>query len=306
MSIKIIIIVLYMLFVGKNIISCYMNLIISRIKNFAELYSARLDVKEEILNKTLWGDYYLNTKTSKILKGAQEKAKKPLFVRLVLENLWEVYEVAARKDKEKLEKIVNSLGIKLTARDLRHTDYKVQLQAVCSQWLPLAQTVLSVVCRKLPSPKEIMIERAESLMCSQGRTFDMLPEKTKELRSAFVNCDPGSEAPTIVFVSKMFPMERSNLPMNKQRPLTNEELAERREIARRRHEARMLGEEVVENSGDAQTKQAASEEVDQEEHAFIAFARVFSGTLRVGQELFVLGPKHNPEIALKKVYVQIC
>ncbi|KAL0270767.1 UNVERIFIED_CONTAM: hypothetical protein PYX00_008065 [Menopon gallinae] len=272
------------------------------IRNFAKLYAAKLGVKEEILNKTLWGDYYLNTKTSKILKGAQEKAKKPLFVRFVLENLWEVYEVAARKDKEKLEKIINSLGIKLTTRDLRHTDYKVQLQAVCSQWLPLAETVLSVVCRKLPSPKEMMAEKAERLMCSQGRTFDMLPEKTKDLRSAFVNCDPGSEAPTIVFVSKMFPVERCNLPINKQRPLTNEELAERREIARRRHEARMLGQEVIETPGDTQTEEAApEEEVDQEEHVFVAFARVFSGTLREGQELFVLGPKHDPEIALKKI-----
>ena len=31
-----------------------------------------------------------------------------------------------------------------------------------------------------------------------------------------------------------------------------------------------------------------------EETAFIAFARVYSGTLRPGKEVYVLGPKHDP------------
>ena len=30
---------------------------------------------------------------------------------------------------------------------------------------------------------------------------------------------------------------------------------------------------------------------------FVAFARIFSGTLRKGQEIFVLGPKHDPSSA---------
>ena len=31
-----------------------------------------------------------------------------------------------------------------------------------------------------------------------------------------------------------------------------------------------------------------------DETAFIAFARVYSGTLRPGNEVYVLGPKHDP------------
>ena len=45
-----------------------------------------------ILKKTLWGDFYLNTKTRRIYKGAQSKGKKPLFVQFVLDNLWAVYD----------------------------------------------------------------------------------------------------------------------------------------------------------------------------------------------------------------------
>lgn len=53
--------------------------------------------------KVLWGDYYLNSKTKSIVKGAQEKAKKPLFVQFVLENIWNLYDlVLVRKDKEKI------------------------------------------------------------------------------------------------------------------------------------------------------------------------------------------------------------
>ena len=50
--------------------------------------------------------------------------------------------ITVRRDKDKLEKIVENLGIKLTTRDFKHNDCRVQLQAVCSQWLPIAKTLL--------------------------------------------------------------------------------------------------------------------------------------------------------------------
>jgi len=46
------------------------------------------------------------------------------------------------RDKEKIDKIVHSLGLKVSARDLSHSDTRVRLSAVCSQWLPLAHAVL--------------------------------------------------------------------------------------------------------------------------------------------------------------------
>lgn len=42
-------------------------------------------------------------------------------------------------------------------------------------------------------------------------------------------------------------------------------------------------------------------QVQSPEDVFIAFARVFSGTIKRGQELYVLGPKHEPQSALEKV-----
>ena len=47
-----------------------------------------------------------------------------------------------------------------------------------------------------------------------------------------------------------------------------------------------------------QNKPASDDPLDQ---VFIAFARVFSGTVKKGQKLYVLGPKHDPAKALQKV-----
>lgn len=49
------------------------------------------------------------------------------------------------RDKEKIEKIVTSLGLKIGARESRHTDPKVQLNAICSQWLPISDAVLCIL-----------------------------------------------------------------------------------------------------------------------------------------------------------------
>lgn len=51
------------------------------------------------------------------------------------------------RDKEKMAKIVTSLGLKIAPRDARHTDARVCLQAVCNQWLPLSGAVLGKSCR---------------------------------------------------------------------------------------------------------------------------------------------------------------
>lgn len=42
-------------------------------------------------------------KEKSYVSGAQEKAKKPMFVQFILENIWSLYDVIAiRKDKEKI------------------------------------------------------------------------------------------------------------------------------------------------------------------------------------------------------------
>lgn len=43
--------------------------------HFASMYAEKLGLREAVLHKTLWGDFYLNTKTKRIMKGAQVSVK---------------------------------------------------------------------------------------------------------------------------------------------------------------------------------------------------------------------------------------
>ncbi|XP_048583443.1 elongation factor-like GTPase 1 isoform X2 [Nematostella vectensis] len=286
------------------------------IKDFANLYSKKLGLKAEILQKTLWGDFYLDSKTKRIFKKAQLKNKKPLFVQFILDNIWALYDaVVIRRDKIKSEQISNSLKLKISVRDSRSSDPRVYLHAICSQWLPLSSALLSMVVDKLPSPLEIPGERVDKLMCSGLRTFESLPPETRRLKEDFIACSSTKSAPIIVFVSKMFAVDDNALPKHRRRPLTQEDIAQRREQARLKHAERM--EDALQNAqitpqNDAmQTKSTAeldsgtplqsgstsnSAEDDKERNKthFMAFARVYSGTISRGQQLYILGPKHDP------------
>lgn len=275
------------------------------VTEFAKIFSTKLGLSEKVLAKTLWGDFYVNAKTKRILKGAQEKAKKPLFVQLILDNLWTLYEtIIIRRDKEKVASMAERLDIKLTARDLRHTDPKAQLQAVCSQWLPLARACLDALCEKVPAPHNLSSEKVDRLL-SGNFDFSTLPEETQKLKKAFLACDPSVDSPIIVFVSKMFPVEKKLLPENKPKPLKPEELAERREMARTKHAERRTREQqshgvtVEVGSSDRSDNPEVGQEEENSDTALIAFARIYSGTLRKGNSVYVLGPKHDPREALK-------
>lgn len=298
------------------------------ISHFAQIYAEKLGISQAALQKTLWGDYYVNSKTKRVMKGAQSKGKKPLFVQLVLDNIWAVYEaIMEKKDKEMTEKIIKSLGLQVAPRDMRHADPRVKLYAVTSQWLPVSQAVLSVVTEQLPSPLQISEERAEKLMCSQNRQFDSFPSQTQELKRDFLSCSASEEAPVIIYISKMFPVECKSLPQYRQRSLTEQELQARAQAARQRYAeniARSSGTDATDTtaaesarqgtdneSASGETSQSSTssqmnghgddkgdEQTLQRGHVFIAFARIFSGMVRRGQRLYVLGPKHDPANSL--------
>lgn len=65
-----------------------------RIGKFAQLYAQKLGIKEGNLRRVLWGDYYLDPKTKRVISYRHLRGRnlKPLFVQFVLENIWAVYE----------------------------------------------------------------------------------------------------------------------------------------------------------------------------------------------------------------------
>jgi ribosome assembly protein 1 len=64
------------------------------VRQFASLYERKLGIKRSVLEKVLWGDFYLDPKTKRVLGSKHLKGRhlKPMFVQLVLENIWAIYD----------------------------------------------------------------------------------------------------------------------------------------------------------------------------------------------------------------------
>ena len=72
-------------------------------KQFASFYEKKLGVQRKALERVLWGDYYLDPKTKRILSSKHLKGRslKPIFVQLVLDNIWAVYNASIGGEKGK-------------------------------------------------------------------------------------------------------------------------------------------------------------------------------------------------------------
>lgn len=203
-----------------------------------------------------------------------------------------------------LSVIAEKLGIKLQLRDLRIADSKAQIKTIMSQWFPVHRTILEMVIKNVPPPNSIDEERAHRLLFPQNVDLNLYPRQSLILTEDFKECDDKSQN-VIVHVSKMSPVHITQLPQNKPKRLTEEELQERRDEVRRRIEERkqMLAQnELVTITRDmkelttSETKHERLEVIEEnvEEFVFVAFARIFSGTLRKGMKLYNLAPKHDP------------
>lgn len=73
------------------------------VKQFAGLYERKLGIKRSVLEKVLWGDFYLDTKTKRVLGSKHLKGRhlKPMFVQLVLENIWALYDATTGSNNGK-------------------------------------------------------------------------------------------------------------------------------------------------------------------------------------------------------------
>jgi ribosome assembly protein 1 len=73
------------------------------VRQFASLYEKKLGIKRTAMEKVLWGNFYLDPKTKKVLAQKHLKGRnlKPMFVQLVLEQVWAVYQATMGGDKGK-------------------------------------------------------------------------------------------------------------------------------------------------------------------------------------------------------------
>lgn len=205
-----------------------------------------------------------------------------------------------------LEKITKSLNISIPPYVLRSRDPKNIMTTLFSQWLPLSTAVLVSVIEYLPSPPAAQATRLpEMIEASPGS--DQVSESIKQ---AMVTFKTGPEEPVVAYVSKMVAIPESELSSSKKRAGGTMTADEAREIARRKREeiAKMQAEAGAGQNDSFERMTSAFEsttlitETDEPEEPIekedpehlIGFARLYSGTLSVGDSVYVLPPKFSP------------
>ncbi|KAG1310188.1 hypothetical protein G6F64_004743 [Rhizopus arrhizus] len=286
-----------------------------RIQQFAAFYTKKLGFKEQVLQKCLWGEYYFDPKAKRVLlpKHLKGRNMKPMFVQFVLENIWAVYgSVIVEPDRERVEKIVNALKIKVLPRDMRSRDPQILLSAIFAQWLPLSTCVLLAIIGQLPPPKDAQRIRIPRMIYPHLHfKRNEAIEPTSDTEKALYDCDLSDQAPAVAYVSKMFAVPIDLLPENRRKQMTAEEMRERGRRQRDLRAAHALLDQTGEGIPlDAEQISALAEEAEALEiqemkerkgERIIGFARLYSGKIRVGQKLYVLGPKYDPKNPSKHV-----
>ncbi|KXJ94687.1 P-loop containing nucleoside triphosphate hydrolase protein [Microdochium bolleyi] len=276
------------------------------VRQFAALYEKKLGIKRSIMEKVLWGDFYLDPKTKKVLGRKHLKGRnlKPMFVQLVLEQVWAVYHASTggdsgRGDPALLEKITKSLGLSIPPHVARSKDPRLMMTTLFASWLPLSTALLVSVVESLPSPKAAQAERMPDLLKSSPGSEHI----DKKVHDAMVDFKTAKTEPVVAYVSKVVSIPESELPQNKRRAgqLSAEEA---RELARKKR-AELARAQAAESNGAEDLTTALDnfsindhmpehEEKEADPEHLIGFARIFSGTLNVGDTIYVIPPKFSP------------
>lgn len=293
------------------------------VHTFARIYLAKLGFSPSVLSKTLWGDFHLDMKNKKIIPGSKLKpsqlSSKPLFVSLILDQIWNIYNVCVvERDDEKLQKIVSKLNIALSARDMRSTEYKSVLNVIMSQWIPLSHAILGAVIECIPNPQKAQQDRMEKIL--KECLYDSVDGDNlidPVYKSSIINCevsDPDDH--TLAYVSKMISVPESELPKEVTQELSSEEILEKqtriREMVREREVAAAAialeksklndGDDIYLEARPDQFKWEFEEDEDDEDEQeakreiLVGFTRVYSGGLSKGQRVCIVGPKYDPSL----------
>ena len=197
-----------------------------------------------------------------------------------------------------LEKITRSLGITIPPQIAKTRDPRLLMTTVFSSWLPLSTALLVSVVESLPSPKVAQAERLPELLENSPGSDHIDPL----VKDAMINFKTSKSDPVVAYVSKMVSIPESQLPENKRRAgqLSAEEA---RELARKKR-AEFARAQQAETNGanDVAALDSLSlddfvpklEEKQVEVEHLVGFARIYSGTLSVGDSVYVLAPKFSP------------
>lgn len=240
---------------------------------FINLHSKAMGLNRAVLRQYLFEDYSINLETKKISKGSADRPN--MFVVLVLEPIWELYELAVLSlDLTKLVAVAaERWKISLSPREINARDPRSTLQCIMRKWLPLADSLLRMVVKNMPSPREAQAKRAETLLNADAHAMLQSDLQMKEWFQSVECCNISADAPLVVFVSKMVSVKVSEL--------SKEDVA-------------MLSKQRAEKAQRQDWGEDFALELKPDQEVFLGVGRVFSGVLTRTSELHVIGHSYSP------------
>merc|ERR1711981_1247788 len=136
------------------------------IERFAKIYAAKMGVDKEKMMKRLWGDSFFNAKKKTWTNVMQpEGCTEPLqraFCQFIMGPIAQLMRAIMNDDKTKYQKMMGTLGIVLKGDDKQLTG-KPLMKRTMQIWINAADTLLSMIVSKLPSPVQAQKYRVENL-----------------------------------------------------------------------------------------------------------------------------------------------
>ncbi len=273
------------------------------IGQFSRIWAKKLEAKPASLRQMMWGPYVYHSKTKKVSAWTHGSEQKPMFVSMILDPIWQVYDAAMlRRDLKCSTSMAEKLDLDVPLKELRSTDPRGPVQAIMRRWLPVSEAVLRMAVEMGPSPLEAQSDRIQTLWpCYDAEDNNEGPKeegtpaaeahsnrnahgsnissnrsncfRNERLRvmEGIRSCDVSENSPVVVFVSKMVPVdEKDVLGLNGKPWRADNEPEEDDEKTKNDHAA-------------AVTKR----------HRMIAFARILSGVVTTSTNLYVLPRNHT-------------
>merc|ERR1712061_890174 len=167
------------------------------VERFAKIYAAKMGVDKDKMMKRLWGDSFFNAKKKTWTNVMQpEGVDKPLpraFCQFIMTPINQLMRAIMNDEKEKYEKMMTTLGLVMKGDDKLLTG-KPLMKRTMQIWINAADTLLSMIVTKLPSPRVAQKYRVENLY--EGPQDDTAANAIRECKA---------DGPLMVYVSKMVP-----------------------------------------------------------------------------------------------------
>lgn len=241
------------------------------IENFVEMYANKLKMNRKILRKTLWGEFYFNPKTRKIATRRPNASAQTMFASLVLSNIHQIYSAILGSSDD----IANTLSHKGYS-SLTHRD-TAKLEKIDKA------LALNVPQRELKNEDVNLV-----LSAFMGR---WLPISNSLLEMATTLPSPKEAQQQRISIlwhksTHDLTQEGIDLQNRLETALKNADRTENAPLA-----AYVSKVFAVPNE---QFAKNARIKLEPGKKTLIAMTRLFSGTLKVGDEVNLLGARYDP------------